>query len=181
MLLITANYQIITLYSLSTFSEADIMIDHNYDGEYVLKAGLIEPLLRSHSASIKEFTYVTESIEHQLPGREVKVYMDHGTEPDKKSKMMLHGVSPSTELDQCLHSTYESNELLGETTSLYTARGEQGMGSTYSDLDYMSIFIDPYDEMSNRMRWHYETTTSDTVFAGKRRYTQVKRPLFTLS
>ena len=68
--------------------------------------------------------------------------MDHGTESDKKEKLMVHGISPSTELDQCLHSTYESNELIGETTSLYTARGEQGMGSTYNDLYNMNIFID---------------------------------------
>ena len=71
MLLIMANYQIITLYALSTFSEADIMIDHSYDGEHVLKAGLVEPILKAHSTNIKEFTYMTDSIEHQLPGSQV--------------------------------------------------------------------------------------------------------------
>ena len=53
---------------------------------------------------------------------------------------------------------FESNAVLGETNSLYTARGEQGMGTSQSMIDDMKIFLDTEEEMNNRVKWHYIRT-----------------------
>lgn len=63
-------------------------------------------------------------------------------------------MSPSRELDKSIKSAYSSNPALGETEMLYTARGEQGMGTVQSMVDSMGVVTkeDAYDSL---IRWHY--------------------------
>ena len=80
-------------------------------------------------------------------------------------------------MDKHLKSVYSSNAALGETEQLYTARGDQGMGSVTSLTDTLGVVTDEetYDSL---LRWHYIKQSDRLV--GKTEVYQLKRTLFTL-
>ena len=66
---------------------------------------------------------------------------------------------------------------MGETEQLYTARGEQGMGTSVATLEAFGVTIDE-EKYDSLLRWHY--TSKNPSLLGKRQSFQVKRPLFTV-
>ena len=80
-------------------------------------------------------------------------------------------------MDKHLKSVYSSNFALGETEQLYTARGDQGMGTTTGLTDNLGVVTneETYDSL---LRWHYIKQSDFLV--GKTEVYQLKRTLFTL-
>lgn len=80
-------------------------------------------------------------------------------------------------MDNSFNSVFSSNEALGETELLYTARGDQGMGTLQSLMDTLGVetATGSYDSL---FRWHYETKSEKLI--GKTEYFGLKRPLFTI-
>ena len=66
---------------------------------------------------------------------------------------------------------------MGETEQLYTARGDQGMGTVQALTDDLGVITqdDTYDSL---LRWHYIKQSDKLV--GKTEVYQLKRTLFTL-
>ena len=76
----------------------------------------------------------------------------------------MFGISVSDSMDRNLVSTYLSNEEMGETESLYTARGDQGMGCMKSMIDDLGIIAEA-DSFESLVRWHY---TNEDQLIGKK-------------
>lgn len=80
-------------------------------------------------------------------------------------------------MDKHLKSVYSSSYALGETEQLYTARGDQGMGTVTGLTDTLGVVTneETYDSL---LRWHYIKQSDRLV--GKTEVYQLKRTLFTL-
>ena len=63
----------------------------------------------------------------------------------------VYALTPSHKIDESLDSVYSSSEL-GETFQLYTARGDQGMGTSTDVVDSHGIVVDDstYDSL---LKW----------------------------
>jgi len=61
-------------------------------------------------------------------------------------------------------SDFQSNEAMGNTFSLYTARGEQGMGTTSNLLKFAGVVANE-DNQESVLKWHY--TSKEKRFLGK--------------
>ena len=68
--------------------------------------------------------------------------------------MTVYALSPSEMLDKNFVSIHSSNYELGETHQLYTARGEQGMGTNKAVVNNFNVIPDgdPYHTL---IRWYF--------------------------
>lgn len=71
-------------------------------------------------------------------------------------------------MDKSFHSVYSSNFAMGETEQLYTARGEQGMGTLQSLADKIGV-VAKEDTWDSLLRWHY-TEQNDRIVGKKESY-----------
>ncbi len=89
----------------------------------------------------------------------------------------MYAINPSEQVDKSLVVGYNSRESMGLTESLYTARGDQGMGTTQYLLDFAGVVVDD-DSYASLLKWYY--SSKERRFFGKRQSFQLKRTLFTL-
>ncbi len=89
----------------------------------------------------------------------------------------MYAITPSELVDNSLVVDYNSNDNMRLTEALYTARGDQGMGTTQSLLDFAGVIVDD-DSYASLLKWHY--SSKEKRFFGTRQSYQLKRSLFTL-
>ena len=71
-----------TISYLSSNSGADIIVEAG--GDSILSAELFDPLLQSYASDVKDFVYMTEDLQTQLPGTAASLYMEHATKANTK-------------------------------------------------------------------------------------------------
>ena len=163
--------------------DADIVISTPFSADTYKKPDVpiftedIDPILMKYSSSLKEHAYLLPDLPFQLHGEKIRTYAQDRTQSSEKETIQVYGMSPSVKLDKSIKSAYSSNPALGETETLYTARGEQGMGTVQSLVDSLGIVTseDTYDSL---VRWHYVKQSEGLL--GKTETYQLKRTLFTL-
>ena len=76
----------------------------------------------------------------------------------------MHAITPSANVDSSMVSDYQANDAMGNTFQLYTARGEQGMGTTSNLLSFAGVVANE-DNQESVLKWHYKS--KEKRFLGK--------------
>ncbi len=182
-LIVSANLQIQSISQLSSYSGSDIVAISDSeaikkrDFDNVLFPAQVDQVLLKYQDSIKEFSYVTQELNFQLPGEDGICQVEDQTSAFKKARVTMYAINPSEQVDNSLVVGYNSRESMGLTESLYTARGDQGMGTTQYLLDFAGVVVDD-DSYASLLKWYY--SSKERRFFGKRQSFQLKRTLFTL-